>query len=188
MISRWVWYISPSDVNIYGVPVLNFSGWFILCGLATAFLHIGRFYFKTENYDILTGFVYPAKTMILSLFALFSPLSQTLLWAGPIFSKESFSEWGMLFVNIIVTLLLLAIFYKGMRFSLSLRKEYVLVMTYIGFHFINILFSLIGGYYEIIILQIFIAVVQTCMILIPRYFSRGMEVKIVDSIEDTFMG
>ena len=185
-ISRWVWYINSSDVNIFNVPIFNFSGWFVLCGLGTTFLLVGRYYFSSKNYDDVTGFIYPFIAMILSLMALFSPLSQFLLWAGPIFSKGSFSEWVMLGVNVSVTLLLILVFNKGMKFQLSLQKEYVLVMTFVGFHLLDIFFAVIGGYYEILPLQVFIAIVQTGMLLIPWYFSKDKEIRIVDSIEDTF--
>lgn len=186
VISRWIWYIKPSDANIFNVPIFNYSGWFVLCGLATTFLLVGRYYFKAEKEDLRIGFVYPVIAMVLSLFVLFSPFSQFILWAGPFFSKGSNAEWVMLGVNISVTLLLIAFFCKGMKYELSLRKEYVLGFTFVGFHLIDILFALIGGYYEIIGLQAVILIAQTLMLVIPWYFSKGKEFKVVDSIEDCF--
>ncbi|MCL2783441.1 MAG: carotenoid biosynthesis protein, partial [Propionibacteriaceae bacterium] len=37
-IGRWSWYIGAGDVNIFGAPVYNYTGWFILCGYAAAFI------------------------------------------------------------------------------------------------------------------------------------------------------
>lgn len=186
VISRWVWYIKPTDANIFNVPIFNFSGWFLLCGLSATFLLVGRYYFEDQEYDLLTGFVYPVVAMILSLLVMFSPFSQLLLWAGPFFAKGSFAEWVMLAFNIGITLLLVFYFGKGMRYKLSLQKEYVLTITFVGFHLLDILFALFGGYYEIIPLQVLILVIQTAMLLIPWYFSKDKEVVIVDSIECTF--
>jgi hypothetical protein len=82
----------------------------LLCGYAAVFLLIGRWWFKKSNYNSKVGYAYPVLSMLAALAVLVSPLSNFLLWAGPLLTKGSIGEWMMLAVHLIVPALLLIIF------------------------------------------------------------------------------
>jgi hypothetical protein len=183
IIGRWTWFINTGDVSIYSEPVYNFTGWFLLCGLAAATLLIGRHYYKQSKYSTKVAWIYPPLTMIAALLLLISPLSRFILWLEPLFTKGSVAEWIMLGVHIVTPLILTSIYWKGKMLSkISLAKEYLLLIMFIGIHLINILFSIIEGYYEIIWLQTLFALAHTAMLLIPYYLSRKNKDKEMDSI------
>jgi hypothetical protein len=84
---RWTWLLPTGAVNIYHVPVYNFSGWMLIMLYASAFYLVGRWWFRRSGYKPLVGYVYPLLATLLALLTLISPLSQFLLWLGPFFTK-----------------------------------------------------------------------------------------------------
>ena len=149
-IGRWTWFPGPQDAQILGEPVYNFPGWVLLSGYAAIFILLGRWWFKRSNYKPLIAYLYPILAMIAALLTLVSPLSQLLLWLGPIFTKGSFAEWIMLGIWFVVPSVLLLIYGRTLKEPLSLKKEYLLPIIFTGSHAINLLFTFIGGYVEIL--------------------------------------
>jgi len=165
-IGRWTWYPGASDVQIYGEPVYNFTGWVLLCGYAAAFLVLGRWWFKKSGYKPLVGYLYPPLMMLAALGVMVSPVSQFLLWLGPIYAKGSNAEWVMMGFFFLTTAVIFAAVWRGrMRSSLSLREDWPLFLPLVGFHFVNILFGIIGGYWQVLWLAVIAFVVQTGAVL-----------------------
>ncbi len=79
---RWTWLLDPGMVNIYNVPVYNFPGWMLILAYVTAFLLIGRWWFKRSGHRTVVGYVYPFLAILLALVTLITPLSRFLLWLG----------------------------------------------------------------------------------------------------------
>lgn len=44
-IGRWTWFPGAADIQIRNIPGYNFTGWFLLCGFAAAFLVLGRWWY-----------------------------------------------------------------------------------------------------------------------------------------------
>ncbi len=171
-IARWSWYIAPTDVNIYGVPVYNFSGWVLLCGYGAAFLLLGRRWFKKSGYSPRVGYAYPVVTMLGALLLLMTPLSNFLLWLEPIYAKGSFSEWMMLGVNFAAPLLILALVWRGrMKKTLSLREDYPIPMVLIGFHLLDLSYALFSGFTDLLPLEILFTAMPAALIYL--IYSRG---------------
>jgi hypothetical protein len=64
-IGRWTWHSAAGAVNIYNIPVYNFSGWVLLCGYAAAFLLLGRWWYQKSGWKSAVGYVYPVLSMLL---------------------------------------------------------------------------------------------------------------------------
>jgi len=154
-IGRWTWFISTNNVNIFSEPVYNFAGWVLICGYAALFLLLGRYWFKKSNENKIVGYVYPFLTMIAAFILLVTPVSQFLLWLGPIFQKGSFSEWVMLgFWFLFPLSIILFTWKRRMVERLDLKKDLPIILLLVGFPLVNIIFTLIGGYYSILYLEI----------------------------------
>ncbi len=177
LIGRWTWFISATDVNIYGDPVYNFSGWFLLCGYAAMFLMLGRHWYKKSNYKRSVGYGYPVLMMVCSLLLLCTPpASQFLLWLAPVLSKGSFGEWIMLGVWVTVPTLLLVGYWRGrMTSRISLRGEYPIFLVLIGFHVSDIIFTLIGGFYEILWIEFLFSAIQSFLVVLIYLKSKQSE-------------
>jgi hypothetical protein len=178
IIGRWTWFIGLNDVNIYGEPVYNFTGWVLLCGYAALFLLIGRAWYKRSGYKPIVGYLYPVLAMLGALILLvIPPISRFLLWLDPLFSVGSIGEWIMLGLHSIISISLLIFIWRGkMKSGFSIQSEYPAFLILIIFHFIDIIFTLIGGYWEIIWLQILFTMCQGGLIL--YIYLRGKSVKI----------
>jgi hypothetical protein len=175
-IGRWTWFISPGDVNIFGIPVYNFSGWMILCGYAAVFLLLGRWWFRRSGFKPAVGYMYPLLAMLAALATLVSPLSQMLLWLAPVFSKGGAGEWIMLIAHFSLSaLFLLFFFWRGrMKTGFSFRENIPVFLILIGFPLSNILFALIGGFYEICMLQLLVAAVESALVLFIYFRGRPL--------------
>jgi len=173
---RWTWLLSPGMANIYHVPVYNFPGWVLIMAYAAAYFLIGRWWFKRSGYKPLVGYVYPFISILLALLTMVSPLSQFLLWLAPIFTKGSIGEWIMLAFHMIFPLLLLAIFWRGRMLSPLSFKQDLPVFLVIGlFHLSDILFTLAGGYSEILWLVLLASAVHWT--LLGWIYSSGRKVQ-----------
>jgi hypothetical protein len=148
---RWTWFLPHGAVNIYGVPVYNFPGWTLIMFYAAIFILLGRWWYKRSGYKPLVGYVYPFLMIFLALLAMVSPLSQFLLWLAPIFAKGGNGEWIMLAFHLFFPIFLLAAFWRGrMKFSLSLKEDLPIFIVIGLFHLSDILFTVVGGYKEIL--------------------------------------
>ncbi len=148
---RWSWLLPQGAVNIYGVPVYNFPGWTLIMLYAAAFILLGRWWYKRSGYKPAIGYIYPFLMIFLSLLVMVSPLSQFLLWLAPVFGKGSIGEWIMLGFHLVFPVILLAIFWRGrMKYCLSFREDLPIFAVVGLFHLSDILFTLAGGYTEIL--------------------------------------
>lgn len=158
-IGRWSWYIAPSDVNVFGVPIYNFTGWFLLCGYSSAFLLLGRYWHKKSGYSRVVGMLYPPLCMLAALLGMVSPLSAFLLWLGPFLSRGGWIEYvmlGLVFAALVAALLR----WRGrIKQPLSLREDYGIPAVFGVFYLSNLLFAAIGGQWKILLFSLpFIAV------------------------------
>jgi hypothetical protein len=87
----------------------------------------------------------------LAFLMMVSPLSQFLLWLAPFFTRGSNGEWIMLGFHLIFPVVLLVAFWRGrMKYSLSLKEDLPIFAVIGLFHLFDILFTIAGGYNEIL--------------------------------------
>jgi hypothetical protein len=173
---RWTWLLKPGMANIYNVPVYNFPGWMLILMYATIFLLLGRAWFKRSGFKPVVGYVYPFIAILLALIALVTPLSQFLLWLAPVFTKGSFAEWIMLAFFLLFPIALLAVFWRGkMKYSISLKDDLPVFLVIGVFHLSDILFTLAGGYSEILWLILLVCFVHWALLGLICY--KGMKQK-----------
>jgi len=163
VVGRWTWFIGPTDVHIYGVPVHNYTGWLLMLGYAAALLLLGRYWYKKSNYKRSVGYAYPVLTMLGALLLLITPpISRFLLALEPIFPFGGIGEWIMLGVFFAVPTVLLVVYWRGkMKSRITFKTEYPLFLVLVGFHINNIIFALIGGFYEILWIVVLFAAIQS---------------------------
>ena len=172
---RWTWLLPQGAVNIYGVPVYNFPGWTLIMFYATVFILLGRWWYKRSGYKPLVGYIYPFLMIFLALMTMVSPLSQFLLWLAPFFAKGSNGEWIMLCFHLVFPVFLLVAFWRGrMKYPLSLKED-LPVFAVIGlFHLSDILFTVAGGYNEILWLILLASAVH--WVLLGWIYAAGRKV------------
>ena len=179
-IGRWTWLYPLGAVNIFDVPVYNFSGWVLLCGYAAAALLLGRWWYRKSGWRSSVGYIYPVLSMLLALGILVTPLSQFLLWLGPLMAKGGVAEWIMMGTHLVVATVLLAVCWHGrMLRRLSFREDMPVFVVFITSHVSNIVFALIGGFYEILWLQILAAAVEIGLILFIAARGRALSSDLV---------
>jgi len=153
-IGRWSWYIAQGDVNVFGVPIYNFTGWFLLCGYSSALLLLGRYWHKRSGYSRVVGILYPPLCLLAALAGMVSPLSAFLLWLGPFLSRGGWIEYvmlGLVFVALAAALLK----WRGqIREPLSLREDYIIPVVFGVFYLSNLLFMMIGGQWTILLFSL----------------------------------
>jgi hypothetical protein len=155
---RWSWLLPEGAANIYGVPVYNFPGWTLIMLYAAVFILLGRWGFKRSGYKPIVGYVL---MIFLALLAMVSPLSQFLLWLAPFFAKGSNGEWIMLAFHLLFPIILLAVFWRGrMKHPISLKEDLPVFAVVGGFHLVDILFTLAGGYQEVLWLVVLASAVH----------------------------
>ena len=158
---RWSWLLPRGAVNIYGVPVYNFSGWMLIMLYASIFFLIGRWWFRKSGYSTVVGYIYPFISILLALITLVTPLSQFLLWLGPFFAKGSKSEWVMLAFHLIFPTILLVIFWRvRMKQPITLKVDLPVFVVIGVMHLSDILFTVAGGYLEILWLILLVSLVH----------------------------
>jgi len=160
LVGRWVWFPLPGEVQIYGEPVMNFTGWLFITGYAVAFILLGRWWFKKSGYKKSVGYAYPILAMVVSLLCVVSPLSQFLSYMWPFFPRGGNAEWVMLIAALVIPILLLIVFWRGrMKAPLQIKGNFIVLFTLLGFPIINIIFCIVGGYWQILWLMLLSAVV-----------------------------
>ena len=153
-IGRWSWFIGPNDVHIFTDPVYNYTGWILLCGFAAVFLLLGRFWHRKSGHSSVVGYLYPVLAMLAALGVLVSPLSSFLLWLGPFFSKGSATEWVMLAALTALTVILVVVTWRGRSDTrLTLRDEIPLVLVLVGLPVTEVVFTIIGRYWNVLPLE-----------------------------------
>jgi hypothetical protein len=84
---------------------------------------------------------------------------------APFFSKGSPAEWVMLGFHLLFPLLLLLIFWRGrMKQALSLREDLPIFAVILLFHAADILFTLAGGYVEVLGLVVLSSLVHWALL------------------------
>lgn len=185
-IGRWTWHLgTPTDVNIYGIPVHNFSGWILICGLGAAFLLVGRYWYKKSNYNPRVGYSYPILLMLAALVVLFLPSSSFLLELAPFFSMGSIGEWIMFWVDSMIPIVILIFLWRGkMTSGFTFKSEYPIFLVLLGFHLSDITFALIGGFYEILWLEFLITTIQWGLILFIYYRGKVLHPSLVEGTDE----
>ncbi len=173
---RWTWLIQSWMANIYDIPVYNFSGWVIIMLYASIWVLLGRAWYKKSKFKTSVGILYPILASTLSLLTMVSPLSQFLLWLAPFGSKGSNYEWIMLIFHFAFSILLLLIFWRGrMKTPLSIKEDYPVLVTFIGFHLADILCAWLGNLTEVLRLVITVSAVHSLIILWIFFSGRKMQ-------------
>jgi hypothetical protein len=173
---RWTWLLPRGAVNIYSVPVYNFPGWMLIMFYATVFILLGRWWYSRSGYKPVVGYVYPFLMIFLALLTMVSPLSQFLLWLAPFFTKGSNGEWIMLGFHLLFPTILLVVFWRGrMKYPLTLKEDLPVFAVIVLFHLSDILFTVAGGYNEILWLILLGSAVH--WMLLGWFYAAGRKVK-----------
>jgi hypothetical protein len=157
---RWNWLIGSTDVNILKIPVFNFPGWMLIMLYGSACLLVGRWWYKKSGYKTLVGMVYPFITMFAALLLMISPISNFLLWLGPIFQKGQPIEWVMLAFHLIAPAALLVFLWRGKLTRPYTQDDLPVFVLPMLLHFSDILFTIIGGFSEILWIVLLATAVQ----------------------------
>ncbi len=164
-IGRWTWFITPNQVQIYSEPVGNFTGWMWMTAFAVLFFLLGRWWYKKSNFSSLVGSIYPVIACLAALLTLFSPITRFVMYAVPLAAQGSPSEWVMLGIVMVVSVLLLAIFWRGRMIGrLSLQEDFPVFFTLGGFPIINLIFCILGGFWQILWLVLLAGVVMWALL------------------------
>jgi hypothetical protein len=154
-IGRWTWFIAPGDANIANAPVYNFPGWFLILGIGSAALLLGRWWFRRSGYRAWVGVAYPFLAALGGLVVLVLPSSQFLLWLAPFFQKGSSGEWIMLGFYFALAAAVLLFAWRGrMKERLSFSADWPVFVIPALFHLSDLAFTLIGGYGGILWIEI----------------------------------
>ncbi len=162
--ARWNWLISNSDANILHVPVFNFPGWMLIMLYGSACLLVGRWWFRRSGYRPLVGYVYPFLSAVAALLLMISPVSNLLLWLGPFFQKGSQAEWFMLAFHLLVPTLLLILFWRGKMTQPFTSDDLPIFLVPTALHLSDILFTIIGGYSDILWIVLLSSFIQTAFL------------------------
>jgi len=162
---RWNWLINPTDVHILNVPVYNFSGWMLIMLYGSACLLIGRWWYRKSGYRPVVGYVYPFVAMCAALLLMISPLSNMLLWLGPVFQKGDFSELIMLAFHLLVPIALLVFIWRGRMTGHFTVNDWPILVVPTVLHLSDILFTVIGGYKEILWIVLLSSFAQSALLL-----------------------
>jgi hypothetical protein len=169
---RWTWLLPPGMVNIYGIPVYNFSGWMLIMLYGSIWVLLGRWWFKRSGYKPVIGALYPILAFVLALATMVSPLSQLLLWLAPFFGKGGNAEWAMLGFHLVFPSVLLAALWRGrMKRPLGLRENLPVFVVPAAFHLTDIVFAASAGYTSVLWLVMLASAVHVLLLVV--IFARG---------------
>lgn len=178
--ARWNWLINPAvDVNILRVPVFNFPGWMLIMLYGTACLLVGRWWYRKSGYRPLVGYLYPFLAMIAALLLMISPLSRLLLWLGPLGQKGQPVEWIMLAFHLLLPAALLGIFWRGRMTRAFTLDDLPVFLVPTILHLSDILFTMAGGFTEILWIVLLASAVQT-VILVFAWASNRRSVPVLE--------
>jgi hypothetical protein len=169
---RWNWYIHASDANILQVPVFNFPGWMLIMLFASICLLIGRGIYKRSGYRPVVGYVYPFVASFAALLLMISPVSRLLLWLGPVFQKGDSVEWIMLAFHLLVPAALLVFLWRGRMTERFTFDDLPIFVVPTVLHLSDILFTLIGGFTEILWIVLLASFVQSAFLLFAYLNNR----------------
>jgi hypothetical protein len=148
---RWTWILEPGAASFFGIPAYNYPGWMLIMLYGSAWVLLGREWFKRSGHKRWIGGVYPLAAMFLALLTMISPLSQFLLWLAPFGAKGSSFEWVMLGIHLAVPLLLLMFVWRGrMKGRYTLSADWPLFFVPMLFHAADLLWILAGGQFDVL--------------------------------------
>jgi hypothetical protein len=162
---RWNWAIHSTDVNILNIPVFNFPGWMLIMLYGSTCLLIGRWWYRKSGYRPVVGYAYPFIAMIAALLLMISPISNLLLWLGPVFQKGSSIEWIMLLFHLVVPAALIVFLWRGRMTKNFSRDDLPIFIVPTVLHLSDILFTLTGGFFEILWIVLLASFVQTAFLV-----------------------
>lgn len=149
-IGRWTWFPGMGDVQIFGEPVYNYTGWILLCGLFAASILAGRAWYRRSGYRSSVGVAYPILCSLGALLVLVSPLSQFLIWLAPFFGKGSVGEWIMLGANAAAGLYFFICYVPPTRrSSRAPGLETPALLVLVAGPLLNLAICLASGYWDI---------------------------------------
>lgn len=170
---RWNWLINPStNVNILNIPVFNFPGWMLIMLYGSACLLVGRWWYRKSGYKPGVGYVYPFLSMIAALLLMISPISSLLLWLGPVFQKGGSIEWILLAFHLALPAGLLIFLWRGRTTGPWTVHDLPVFVFPTVLHLSDILFTLIGGYTEILWIVLLASAVQTGLLAFAFFKNR----------------
>jgi hypothetical protein len=172
--ARWNWLIAPTDVNILKIPVFNFPGWMLIMLYGATCLLIGRWWYRKSGYRPAVGYIYPFLAMIAALLLMISPISNLLLWLGPIFQKGGPIEWIMLGFHLIVPSALLLFLWRGRMTQRFTKDDLPIFVVPTVLHLSDIVFTMVGGYSEILWIVLLASFVQTTLLLFAYLNNRRL--------------
>lgn len=171
--ARWNWLINPAtDVNILRIPVFNFPGWMLIMFYGTICLLIGRWWYRKSGFRPLVGYTYPFIAMFAALLLMISPLSQLLLWLGPIFQKGQPVEWVMLAFHLLVPTALLIFLWRGKMTARFDVDDLPIFIVPTVLHFSDIVFTIAGGFTEILWIVLLASAIQTALLAFAWFNNR----------------
>ena len=170
--ARWNWLIAPTAPNILNIPVFNFPGWMLIMLYGSACILLGRWWYRKSGYKTLIGILYPILSMIAALLLMISPISSLLLWLGPFMPKGSSAEWIMLAFHLLVPTALLIFIWRGRMTRPFTRDDLPIFVFPIALHLSDILFTLIGGYSEILWIVLLASFAQISFLAFAYFNNR----------------
>jgi hypothetical protein len=163
--ARWNWLINPAtDVNILRIPVFNFPGWMLIMFYGTICLLLGRWWYEKSGFRPLVGYLYPFIALFIALLLMISPLSQFLLWLGPIFQKRQPIEWVMLTFHLLIPTILLIFLWRGKMTVRFTQDDLPVFIVPTVLHLSDIIFTIIGGFTEILWIVLLASAIQTAFL------------------------
>jgi hypothetical protein len=185
---RWTWLVPAGAANIYGITVYNFPGWMLIMMYFAAYALLGRWWFRRSGHSAVVGYVYPFLATILALATMVSPLSQFLLWLGPLGRKGSIVEWVMLAFWLAFPTVLLVRFWGGrMKARLSLGADLPVFAVPLLFHLLDVAFALTAHYNDVLWL-VLLATVVHCGFLAYVYVRGRSAPATAGRVEPVFAG
>jgi hypothetical protein len=170
---RWTWLLNPRMANIYDIPVYNFPGWMLIMFYGATFILLGRWWFQRSGYKAWVSYAYPLGAALLALVAMVTPLSQALLWLGPMYSKGSNAEWVMLGFHLVFPLLLLGFLWRRkVKRAIQLPADLPVLAIPILFHCFDIVCAIAAGLWEVLWLVILASIVEIGFISLLLWISR----------------
>jgi hypothetical protein len=169
---RWNWLIKPTDVNIMNIPVFNFPGWMLIMLYGSICLLVGRWWYRKSGYRPMVGYVYPFIAMFTALLLMISPISNLLLWLGPVFQKGAPIEWIMLAFHLLIPTLLLVFLWRGRTTGRFTIEDLPIFVVPTVLHLSDILFTVIGGFTEILWIVLLASFAQTALLFFAYLNNR----------------
>ena len=127
---QWNWHHTYANA-FFGIPFFNFSGWLYMTGIYAALIYLGRWVHKKYQNDFV-AVMYP----LLSGLLLIIPFS--LVGFVLITGQDRTGELVRMIVNLIIPVILVAIYWKGLK-PLDLKKDRIVFIVTIVLDLYNLI-------------------------------------------------